>query len=77
MKREELVDFTDEQKDLVMSLYGKAISKKDKEIETLSSKVQNLESEVGDYKTKVEEISKTASDNADYKSKFEELQTSI
>ena len=35
MKRDELVDFTDEQKDLVMSLYGKAITKKDKEIDTL------------------------------------------
>ena len=77
MKREELVDFTDEQKDLVMSLYGKAITKKDKEIETLNSKIQNLEEKVGDYETKVEEISKTADDNAEWKLKFEELQTSM
>ena len=77
MKREDLVDFTDEQKDLIMSLYGKAITKKDKEIETLNSKIQNLEEKVGDYETKVEEISKTADDNAEWKLKFEELQTSM
>ena len=40
MKREELVDLTDEQKDLVMSLYGKAITKKDKEITTAIKKLE-------------------------------------
>lgn len=77
MKREDLVDFTDEQKELVMTLYGKAITKKDKELEALNTKVQKLEDEVSDYKTKIEEVSKTADDNANYKLKFEELQTSI
>ena len=42
MKREDLVDFTDEQKDLVLSLYGKAISKKDKEVETLKEDKKTL-----------------------------------
>ena len=77
MKREDLVDLTDEQKEMVMSLYGKAIAKKDKEVESLNNKVQSLENKIGDYETKIEEISKTANEGADWKLKFEELQTSM
>ena len=77
MKREDLVDFTDEQKDLVMSLYGKAITKKDKEIETLTSSKKELEEKVNTYETKINEFNENAKDNADWKIKYEELQTSI
>lgn len=77
MKREDLVDFTDEQKDLVMSLYGKAITKKDKEIETLTSSKKELEEKVSTYETKINEFNESAKDNADWKTKYEELQTSI
>ena len=77
MKREDLVDFTDEQKDLVMSLYGKAITKKDKEIETLNNSKKELEEKVTTYETKINEFNENAKDNADWKEKYEELQTSI
>lgn len=77
MKREDLVDLTDEQKDLVMSLYGKSITKKDKEIENLNSKVETLSNQIKDYETKIEEIGKTANEGAEWKLKFEELQTSM
>ena len=77
MKREELVDFTDEQKDLVMSLYGKAITKKDKDIETLKTENKNLEEKINTYETKINEFNETAKENADWKVKYEELQTSI
>ena len=77
MKREDLVDFTDEQKDLVMSLYGKAITKKDKEIETLNSSKKELEDKVATYETKINEFNESAKDNADWKNKYEELQASI
>ena len=77
MKREDLVDLTDEQKDLVMSLYGKAITKKDKEIETLNNSKKELENKVTTYETKINEFNATAKDNADWKTKYEELQTTI
>ena len=77
MKREDLVDFTDEQKDLVMSLYGKAITKKDKEIETLTNSKKELEEKVTTYETKINEFNEKAKDDADWKEKYEELQTSI
>ena len=77
MKREDLVDFTDEQKDLVMSLYGKAITKKDKELETLTGLKNELEEKVNTYETKINEFNESAKDNADWKLKYEELQTSI
>lgn len=77
MKREDLADFTDEQKDLVMSLYGKAITKKDKELETLKEDKKTLEEKVTTYETKINEFNESAKDNADWKSKYEELQTSI
>lgn len=77
MKREELVDFTDEQKDLVMSLYGKAITKKDKEIETLNNSKKELEEKVATYETKINEFNESAKENADWQTKYEELQTSI
>ena len=77
MKREDLADFTDEQKDLVMSLYGKAITKKDKEIETLTTSKKELEEKVTTYETKINEFNESAKDNADWKNKYEELQTSI
>lgn len=77
MKREDLAEFTDEQKDLVMSLYGKAITKKDKEIESLTNSKKELEEKITTYETKINEFNENAKDNADWKSKFEELQTSI
>ena len=77
MKREDLVDFTDEQKDLVMSLYGKAITKKDKEIETLKDDKKSLEEKVNTFETKINEFNETAKENAEWKTKYEELQTSI
>ncbi len=77
MKREDLVDFTDEQKELVMSLYGKAITKKDKEIETLKDDKKTLEDKVSIYETKINEFNETAKENADWKTKYEELQTSV
>ena len=77
MRREDLVDLTDEQKDLVMSLYGKAITKKDKEIETLTSSKKEREEKVATYETKINEFNETANENAEWKTKYEELQTSI
>ena len=77
MKREELVDFTDEQKDLVMSLYGKAITKKDKEIETLKEDKKSLEDKVSTYESKINEFNENAKENAEWQKKYEELQTSI
>lgn len=77
MKRDDLVDFTDEQKDLVMSLYGKAIAKKEKEVETLTNAKKDLEDKVATYETKISEFNESAKDNADWKTKYEELQTSI
>ena len=72
MKREELVDFTDEQKDLVMSLYGKAISKKDTEIETLKTNKKELEDKVTSFETQISELNKTIEDN---NKSLENLQT--
>lgn len=77
MKREDLAEFTDEQKDLVMSLYGKAITKKDKELETLKNDKKELEDKIVTYETKINEFNESAKDNADWKLKYEELQTSI
>lgn len=77
MKRENLDFLEEEQVDKVMSLYGKAIAKKDKEIETLTSTKQDLEEKVSTYETKINEFNESAKDNADWKTKYEELQTSI
>ena len=77
MKREELVDLTDEQKDLVMSLYGKAITKKDKEVESSKKEIEELKEKITTYETKINEFNENAKDNADWKTKYEELQTSI
>ena len=77
MKRENLDFLEDEQIDKVMALYGKAITKKDKEIETLKSDKEELENKVTTYETKINEFNESAKDNADWKTKFEELQTSI
>ena len=63
MKRDELVDFTDEQKDLVMSLYGKAISKKENEIETLKTTQKELEEKVFTFENQIGELNKTIEDN--------------
>jgi hypothetical protein len=77
MKRENLDFLESEQIDKVMALYGKAITKKDKEIETLKSNKEELENKVSTYESKINEFNESAKDNADWKSKFEELQTSI
>lgn len=77
MKRENLDFLESEQVDKVMALYGKAIAKKDKEIETLTNNKKELEDKVTTYETKINEFNESAKDNADWKSKYEELQTSI
>ena len=77
MKRENLDFLETEQIDKVMSLYGKAIAKKDSEIETLKSTNKDLEDKVNTYETKINEFNESAKDNADWKNKYEELQTSI
>jgi hypothetical protein len=77
MKRENLDFLNEEQIEKVMSLYGKSIAKKDKEIETLNDDKKELEDKVSTYETKINEFNESAKDNADWKSKYEELQTSI
>jgi DNA repair exonuclease SbcCD ATPase subunit len=77
MKREDLDFLENEQVDKVMALYGKAVGKKDKEIETLKSSKEELEDKISTYETKINEFNESAKDNADWKSKYEELQTSI
>ena len=77
MKRENLDFLEEEQIDKVMALYGKAMTKKDKEIETLKSDKEELENKVATYETKINEFNESSKDNADWKLKFEELQTSI
>lgn len=72
MKRDELVDFTDEQKDLVMSLYGKAISKKDTEIETLKNSNKELEGKIVNFESQIDGLNKTIEDN---NKSLENLQT--
>lgn len=63
MKREELVNFTDEQKDLVMSLYGKAISKKDEQLKILEQNKINLESKITNYENQIIDLNKTIEAN--------------
>ena len=77
MRRENLDFLESEQIDKVMALYGKAITKKDKEIETLKSSKEELENKVATYETKINEFNESSKDNADWKNKYEELQTSI
>lgn len=77
MKRENLDFLESEQIDKVMVLYGKAITKKDNEIETLTKSKKELEEKVATYETKINEFNESAKDNADWKTKYEELQTSI
>lgn len=77
MKREDLDFLENEQVDKVMALYGKAMTKKDKEIETLTNSKKELEEKVETYETKINEFNESAKDNADWKNKYEELQTSI
>ena len=77
MKRENLDFLNEEQIEKVMALYGKAVAKKDKEIETLTDDKKELEEKVTTYETKINEFNESAKDNADWKTKFEELQTSI
>ncbi len=77
MKRENLDFLESEQIDKVMALYGKAITKKDTEIENLKSDKKELEDKITTYETKINEFNESAKDNADWKLKYEELQTSI
>jgi len=77
MKRENLDFLEEEQVEKVMALYGKAVAKKDKEIETLKSDKEELNEKISTYETKINEFNESAKDNADWKSKYEELQTSI
>jgi septal ring factor EnvC (AmiA/AmiB activator) len=77
MKRDNLDFLESEQVDKVMALYGKAVGKYEKEIETLTNSKKDLEDKVATYETKINEFNESAKDNADWKTKFEELQTSI
>lgn len=77
MKREDLDFLENEQIDKVMALYGKAMTKKDKEIETLNSSKTELEGKISTYEDKIKEFNESAKTEADWKSKYEELQTSI
>ena len=77
MKRENLDFLENEQIDKVMALYGKAVAKKDKEIETLADNKKELEEKISTYETKINEFNESSKDNADWKLKYEELQTSI
>lgn len=77
MKRDSLDFLDEEQKDKVMALYGKAVSKKDTEIETLKSEKKDLEDKIGTYETKINEFNESSKENAEWKTKFEELQTTI
>lgn len=77
MKREELDFLESEQIDKVMSLYGKAVSKKESEIEKLNSNKKELEEKLSTYETKINEFNESANENAEWKTKYEELQTSI
>ena len=77
MKRENLDFLENEQIDKVMALYGKAISKKDTEIENLNNSKKELEEKLSTYEAKINEFNESAKDNAEWKTKYEELQTSI
>lgn len=77
MKREALDFLDEEQIDKVMALYGKAVAKKDKDIESLTNDKKELEDKIATYETKINEFNESAKDNADWKTKYEELQTSI
>ena len=77
MKRENLDFLESEQVDKVMALYGKAIGKYEKDIETLTNAKNELEEKVNAYETKINEFNESAKDNADWKIKYEELQTAI
>jgi len=77
MKREDLNFLDDEQKEKVMALYGKAVSKKEKEIENLTTAKEDLENKVNTYEDKIKEFDENSKDNAEWKLKFEELQTAI
>ena len=77
MKREDLDFLEGEQVDKVMALYGKSITKKDKEIDKLTDTNKELEGKITTYETKINEFNESAKDNADWKTKYEELQTSI
>ena len=77
MRREDLDFLEDEQKEKVMALYGKAIGKKDKEIETLTNDKKELEEKITTYETKINEFNESSKENAEWERKYEELQTSI
>jgi chromosome segregation ATPase len=77
MKRDNLDFLESEQIDKVMALYGKAVGKYEKEIETLTSTKKELEEKVNTYETKINEFNEKVQDNADWKLKYEELQTLV
>jgi len=77
MKRDALDFLEGEQIDKVMALYGKAVSKYERDIEALTSDKKELEEKIETYETKINEFNENAKDNADWKAKYEELQTSI
>ena len=70
MKRENLDFLENEQIDKVMALYGKAVSKKDSEIETLTKEKQDLENIVTTHETKINEFNENSKNNADWERKY-------
>lgn len=77
MRREDLDFLESEQVEKVLTLYGKAVTKKDKELEKLNESNKELKEKVTTYETKINEFNESSKDNADWKLKYEELQTSI
>ena len=77
MRREDLEFLESEQIEKVMSVYGKAIAKKDKELESLTDSKKELEEKIATYETKIKEFNESSKENAEWEKKYEELQTSI
>ena len=66
MKRENLDFLENEQVEKVMALYGKAVAKKDSEIETLKKDKKELEDKVTTYETKIKEFNESESTGNDW-----------
>lgn len=77
MKREELEGLTDEQKNLVMKLYGESIQKFQKELEDVKTQLGVANEKVGTYETKISEFEKSSQNDAEWQAKFETLQKEL
>lgn len=77
MKRENLDFLESDEIEKVMALYGKAITKKESEIENLKQENGDLSNKIETYEKTIKEFDEKSKDNAEWKTKYEELQTSI